>query len=776
MTLMASPSTNSGPLGKLRRSVATGVARRLELTRDESGQALIVALLLILLISILIPVLGTQLNADTAATGKSASSEAALAAAEAGVQEYRNYLDNLPSYYTYNYGNTGTPPDTALSGWKQVGSTDESFHYVPDQSRLSQSSGGSAGQMLLEVTGRAGTQGNYQYRTLLVSYELSGILTDSYYSEYELSDPNEPGVLPNVTVTPAAGSPSSVPMNQVQVEYTYTDQHGNSTMFGPMALSDAVCKYHTYDENTFIDSLGTVVNNWANGGGSPASAANPYYGPYYDKTSITYNVPNNPGWPNAGATISIPGSNRPCSVFGIGIYDGTVAFNGSAYTNDQFWLAGNPQFNGSPPLASGAPAGGTVAGTFIPWSYRDNWQGAVKEVIKGVTYYVPQGWVDDFYDGQGGTPIWGATASPKGATLGGSQHLPTTTAGLISYVDGTKENGCLYTGPTMIEFVKGGTMNVWSPLSENTEPNFTTGTKANCGTFSLAAPWQSIPVPSSSVANNQSGVIYVQSEQSPGNPNSGHQTAPPVAPFITSGALPSGATCLNPYYWNLAANSPQCTEGDAIVEGELRGQVTLSTSASIMVSRDLTYQCADGAGGATDANPSSIAACNAVGTNDVLGLLSNQDLIVAHPNGGSNICPDDGTGSTQAISNVVPWSCDIKNTYADGGSGVVIDAAAVTLTGSTYLQNFTNGANLGNLYQNGTNINYYPGFNGVSGGAGYSQELSYDTRLSYLNPPHLLQATDTVWNVTGFVVCGTINSASFPVVSGAQAINCPSIP
>ena len=156
--------------------------------------------------------------------------------------------------------------------------------------------------------------------------------------------------------------------------------------------------------------------------------------------------------------------------------------------------------------------------------------------------------------------------------------------------------------------------------------------------------------------------------------------------------------------------------------------------------------------------------------------MSNQDLIVAHPNGGSNICPDDGTGSTQAISNVVPWSCDIKNTYADGGSGVVIDAAAVTLTGSTYLQNFTNGSNLGNLYQNGTNINYYPGFNGVSGGAGYNQQLSYDTRLSYLNPPHLLQATDTVWNITGFVVCGTINSASFPVVSGAQAINCPSIP
>jgi len=128
-----------------------------------------------------------------------------------------------------------------------------------------------------------------------VSYKLSGILTDSYYSEYELADPNEPGVLPNVTV----GS-TSVPMNQVQVEYNYTNQSGTTTTFGPMELSDALCKYHTYDENTFVDSLATspnpVKNPDINGNPSAtASAATPYYGPYYDTTAITFTVPNNPG-------------------------------------------------------------------------------------------------------------------------------------------------------------------------------------------------------------------------------------------------------------------------------------------------------------------------------------------------------------------------------------------------------------------------------------------------------------------------------------------------
>jgi hypothetical protein len=744
--------------------MALGLKRRRALARDESGQALVIAILVVLLVSILIPVLATQLDAENASTIQSVSSEAALAAAEAGVQEYRNYLDNVPSYYAYDYG---TPDgDPALTGWKQIGSSEEWFHYVPDPSRLTLQTGGAAGQMVLEVTGRAGVPGNYQYRTLLVSYKLSGILTDSYYSEYELSDPNEPGVLPNVTVTPSGGSGTSVPMNQVQVEYNYTDESGTTTTYGPMLLSDALCKYHTYDENTFVDSLGTVTNRHANGGASLASASNPYYGPYYDTDGITYTVPANSGWPNAGATIVIPSGVRPCSAYGVGIYDSSVAFNGTAYTNDQFWLCGNPQYNGNPPLISGAPS--------FPWSYRDNWQGALPYVKDGVTYYLPQGWVDDFYDGCGGSPNW---APGSQSELGGSQHLPTTTAGLISYVDGTKGNGCLYTGPTMIEFVKGGTMNVWSPLSQNTEPNYSSGTPASCGTFTPSAPWQTgIPVPVDNPSLNESGVIYVQSEQSSGA-NSAYQTAPPVTVVNdqAQSALPSGATCINPYYYNLSATATECTEGDAIIEGELHGQITLAASADIIVSRDLTYQCADGSGGASLTDPSSVAACNQAGTSDVLGLLANEDLLIAHPvSGGSNDanCTDDGTESNPGISNVVPWSCDISGTP----DGVVTDAAIVTLNGSTYVPSFTTGAGLGGLYENGTNINYYPGFNGVSGGAGYNQWLSYDTRLSYLNPPHLLQATDTVWNIVSFVICGTVDSARFPVSSGVQSVSCPSLP
>ncbi|MGH9291622.1 MAG: hypothetical protein ACRDZ6_02415 [Acidimicrobiales bacterium] len=85
---------------------------------------------------------------------------------------------------------------------------------------------------------------------------------------------------------------------------------------------------------------------------------------------------------------------------------------------------------------------------------------------------------------------------------------------------------------------------------------------------------------------------------------------------------------------------------------------------------------------------------------------------------------------------------------------------------------------LGNHYQNGTNINYYPGFNGTSSDIGYAQVINYDTRLGYLTPPHLLAATDTDWAISSFVVCGTIDTETFTPLasSGAQQLNCPSIP
>jgi hypothetical protein len=424
----------------------------------------------------------------------------------------------------------------------------------------------------------------------------------------------------------------------------------------------------------------------------------------------------------------------------------------------------------------------------------------------------------------------------------------------------------------MIEFVKGGTMNVWSPLSQNTEPAYGTGqasgSQPNCGTFTPALPWQT------GIAIPPSGVIYVEGEQGSGA-NSGYQQGSSTQPVIVNNTASSGSgncsgsttcqpcaantgttnppvfantydvgiescylnsaakyvsagfafptpetptvaaqTCINPWLYNTttttnSASNTECEAGDLVVEGDFHGQATVSADSNIILSRDLTYQCANtGTGAATDVNPYSVSACKTAGSNDILGLLAQGQIILSRPlnqpfncnsgtspcsgYNGSNapICSDDGTETTPVLSNVVPWSCDVSTLFSDNTWGFSVDAALVALTGSVYAQNWNLVACLGNLDQQGTNINDYSGFNAVSpcgssggsinGGDGYNQVLNYDPRLKYESPPYMLAATGTVWNVSSFVVCGTINSANFvPTGAGtssaAQAINCPAI-
>jgi type II secretory pathway pseudopilin PulG len=854
------------------------------------------AIIAVAVIALLVPIVGFNLQTETNEVNRASLSEDALAAAQAGINDYRTFIDSNPAYYAFTCGRphanlamgTGAPT-YACNTWEPVsGTNNEWFHYVPDDSQLARAAAnsGSPHEMLLEVTGRAGAAGDYTYRTILAGYTLSGILTDSYYSNYELTDPGQPNAYADATLTPKGKPAQSLPLSNIQVQYAELTTSGTYQYFGPESLLTALCVYHTYNENTFIDSLGTVTNQWVtSGGGHPIASSNePYYGPFYDLLSslpggaLTINIPNtlpNSVVPvNAGATIVINTGVMACAEGGQGIYNSSVTFNGIAYTNDQLAFCGSgPTFTGSPPLESGAPSA-------VP--YGDDWPGSQLETVKGVMGYYPKGYTYDFEQCGAAAPNYGGTASPHAVKLDSNQTLPPTVSGLAPFADGGTPGfvGCLFTGPTMIQFIAGGLMNVWSPLTENTNPGAALlGLPTqNCGTYSPGQPYQAgIPVPQDS--NGSGGVILVQNEQSPvpvaGGPSpvpnsdypagtpactaaaplgvAGVGCTPPIVSVpcatysplspppswevnvnvcVPNGALPyasdgaalnpavaaaggnagvKAATCIDPYLYNYLsggvetdpgtapATSLNCTQGDAIVEGELEGLLTLSASNDIIVSRDLTYDCSDAGGAASNVNPASVAACNSAGTNDELALVPQNELVVPMPlnepynsncttaacgTKAAPVCPDDGTEVVQTMANVVPWSCVVDTTFTGGmgGNGIVIDAAAVDLTGSTIAQNFaiaqTPGGTSANLYQNGTNINNFAGLNGTTGGQGYNQIITYDQRLSYENPPGLLQATNTVWNVSTFVVCGTVDTSKFAVTNAgtnlaSQALNCP---
>jgi hypothetical protein len=65
-----------------------------------------------------------------------------------------------------------------------------------------------------------------------VGFTLSGILTDSYYSEYELADPNEPGVYTTQASVTLNGVTKQYPLSAVSVSYA-EDNGGTYSYYGP---------------------------------------------------------------------------------------------------------------------------------------------------------------------------------------------------------------------------------------------------------------------------------------------------------------------------------------------------------------------------------------------------------------------------------------------------------------------------------------------------------------------------------------------------------------
>jgi hypothetical protein len=524
----------------------------------------------------------------------------AEAAAEAGIQHYRNLLDNIPNYWVYNAGNlppAALPVDLALETTNGAlngppvfnpvvtGST-ESYHYAPNTSCIQTSNctgGPDNGDIVLLVTGRAGGNGSYSYQSLTATFKLSGILNDAYYSEYELLDPNVPG---------------SYPQDSTQKYYeTAIYPSGTfSQMVMPVAslsnsLSMDLCGYHTFEPNAYIDSLGSIVDPDT---GKTYSNTNPYYGPFFGSEPIVNQGGGTPpsetdfvlakgasGNPSSSALTFQNPCNQPFN------FKAGETFNGTVYTNDQIYTdtsGGNPTFSGTPPLASGAKNN-------LSYYYLWNWPGSKSKVVSSQTVYYPAGWIHN----AGGDPPTLSYANEGAA----NQTLPQFDTSIRAYADGQSGNGCLFTGPTMIEFVKpvgsaNSTMNVWSPLTRANSAvvNGTTYTSSSsCGSYSPSSPWQT------GLSILSDGVIYVQSVPA-------SSTDPNYWATTPSAEGPDGSTSNS--NTTLTANSGPFTSamvGQPIYVG---GSVIPRTIATYTSTKSITYS------GSTLGNHSGLYYC--VGT------------------------------------------------------------------------------------------------------------------------------------------------------------------
>jgi hypothetical protein len=202
------------------RAIARAAFRRARPGRD-AGQAMILVVGFILLAT-LVP-MGVYLQAvqQFPLSRHDQDYQNALAAAEAGVDDYINRLDQNQNYFQYGAPPLPAPPDGngAFTGWvsvqagpSTVAANVSSYRYTPDTSQLA-----STGVLYLQSTG----QSNGVYRTINVGLRRKSFLDYLYDTNYETADPA-----------------------------TYADP----------ATATKYCKYHHYDYNPYTGGYGPDPN------------------------------------------------------------------------------------------------------------------------------------------------------------------------------------------------------------------------------------------------------------------------------------------------------------------------------------------------------------------------------------------------------------------------------------------------------------------------------------------------------------------------------------
>ncbi len=295
--------------------------------------------------------------------------------------------------------------------------------------------------------------------------------------------------------------------------------------------------------------------------------------------------------------------------------------------------------------------------------------------------------------------------------------------------------GCQYSGATRIKFQPDGTMRVWS--KESTTPL----TSASCGSIANLSSTAGAVV---AVPTDQ--VIYVR-----GSTAGTHQCA---SGEIGDG-LPLGTnTTLNQkrtytYDLNMTLATQFCGQGNAYVEGVLKGRVTLATSNSITATGDLVL-------------------ANGIAGTDMLGLVAANSVEVFHPWVDTWDCSSSCTKSSNwdwddnPSEPTTPKAWPTRYNDVDNGNvpfpaaGIQISGSIQTLQHSFLVQTYSKGSARGKLYVRGSIAQEWRGIVGTGSGStmkGYLKDYRYDKRLRFASPPYFPQWADAKWsgNYTGEV-------------------------
>jgi hypothetical protein len=236
------------------------------LRRNEEGVALITVLMVTIAALILVSGITAYAVGSQDLSRRDQDWSGALAAAEAGVDEYLYRLNRDGNYWQYSSSSPGSPPNPAFSQYVPVpgGTTEGEFTYTPDASSI-----GADGTVKLTVTGRVRDTD----RRLRVTLRRRSFLDYLYFTDYETKDPAA-YVKPPDPFTPAEAQVNCA-------KHYYEGRHSSCTRIffisqdeinGPLHSNDAINLSGSPDFNgdtttSWNDPAGV---RWLGLAGSPA--------------------------------------------------------------------------------------------------------------------------------------------------------------------------------------------------------------------------------------------------------------------------------------------------------------------------------------------------------------------------------------------------------------------------------------------------------------------------------------------------------------------------
>ncbi|ANP73949.1 hypothetical protein [Cryobacterium arcticum] len=341
---------------------------------------------------------------------------------------------------------------------------------------------------------------------------------------------------------------------------------------------------------------------------------------------------------------------------------------------------------------------------------------------------------------------WGVGSAPS---YSAPLTLPPTNGAManetrVDLPDDVPRPGCMYTGPTTITFLPSGQMRVVSPWTKFTRPSLTTGigsqNPVECGVLadlnSTAGALVTVP--------NQN-LIFVQTvPPAATDPNS--WTGTPAGFSCTGSGTTSGwkfGTVQYPLTGEVvpptstsALPAYQCQRGDAFVQGQVKGAVTVAADTFIYATSNITY-----------VDPAS----------DMLGLVGQDAVWVWNPM------------TSCSYSGGIRDDCTpMTSIGAPPAGNREIDAAILSVGHTFQVQNYDTGlgGRRGVLTVIGAIAQTYRGTAGTSGSnpTGYTKNYHYDTRLKETAPPKFLAPTSTTYGVTQYVDVATAFKADGSVI------------